>query len=156
MGYERFEELCKERGVTANIVSKSTGVATSTISNWKKGNYTPKRNKLESLAEYFGVSADEFEEPKKKIRVVFNKSSLFKGIDKSIDDKVNGIDTEYIVEKVMDEIDPRYKEAKEYLQDPALVSLILYAGSKLPEGNRGQFVDALCKTIDMLNELGEK
>lgn len=54
--YEVFERLCKEKGVNASKVSSATGVATSTFSAWKKGEYTPKPPKLKKIADYFGVS----------------------------------------------------------------------------------------------------
>lgn len=41
--YEIFEKLCKERGYTASRVSKETGIATSTLTSWKKGIYIPLR-----------------------------------------------------------------------------------------------------------------
>ncbi len=58
MGYEVFEKLCKERGVTPYRVAKDTGVTTATLSSWKNGRYTPKLEKLQKLADYFGVSVD--------------------------------------------------------------------------------------------------
>jgi len=60
MGYEAFEKLCKERGVTPYRVAKETGVTTATLSSWKTGKYTPKSEKLQKLADYFGVNADVF------------------------------------------------------------------------------------------------
>lgn len=54
--YSIFEKLCKERGVNASKVSSATGIATSTFSAWKKGDYTPKTQKLKKIADYFGVS----------------------------------------------------------------------------------------------------
>lgn len=60
MGYEAFEKLCKERGVTPYRVAKETGVTTATLSSWKTGKYTPKSEKLQKLADYFGVNVDAF------------------------------------------------------------------------------------------------
>lgn len=60
MGYEAFEKLCKERGVTPYRVAKETGVTTATLSSWKTGKYTPKSEKLQKLADYFGVNVDVF------------------------------------------------------------------------------------------------
>mgnify|MGYP001625804490 CR=1 FL=1 len=54
--YEIFERLCKEKGVTAYRVCKETGLTTATISNWKAGRYTPKQEKMQKIADYFGVS----------------------------------------------------------------------------------------------------
>ena len=54
--YEIFEQLLKEHGVTAYRVSKETGVTTATLTSWKQGKYTPKPEKLQKIADYFGVS----------------------------------------------------------------------------------------------------
>lgn len=56
--YEIFAKLLKERGVTAYKVSKATGIAGSTFSDWKSGRSTPKQDKLQKIADYFGVSVD--------------------------------------------------------------------------------------------------
>lgn len=45
--YEKFQELLDKYGKTAAQVSKETGVASSTLSEWKKGKYTPKLDKLQ-------------------------------------------------------------------------------------------------------------
>lgn len=58
MGYETFEKLCNSRGITPYSVSKATGISTSTISSWKTGRYTPKQEKLQKIADYFGVSIE--------------------------------------------------------------------------------------------------
>lgn len=55
MSYEIFEKLCRMKSVSPSAVSKSTGVSKSTLSAWKKGEYTPKTDKLEKIADYFGV-----------------------------------------------------------------------------------------------------
>ena len=54
--YEIFEHLLEERGVTAYRVSKETGVTPATLTSWKQGKYTPKPEKLQKIADYFGVS----------------------------------------------------------------------------------------------------
>lgn len=56
--YERFAELMKEKGVTAYKVSCDTGIAQSTLSDWKSGKITPKIDKLILLADYFGVDVE--------------------------------------------------------------------------------------------------
>ena len=63
--YEKFEELLKKNNVTAYRVAKETGVTTATLTSWKQGKYTPKREKLQKIADYFGVSVEYFtgEEP---------------------------------------------------------------------------------------------
>ena len=58
MGYETFEKLCKKRGVKPADVSRATGIATATLTSWKKGAYSPKQDKLQKMADFFGVSVD--------------------------------------------------------------------------------------------------
>ena len=56
--YKIFEQLLQLKGVTAYQVSKETGISQATLSSWKKGTYTPKQDKLQKIADYFGVSID--------------------------------------------------------------------------------------------------
>lgn len=58
MSYEVFAELMARKGVKPYDVSKATGIATATLSSWKLGKYVPKREKLQILADYFGVSLE--------------------------------------------------------------------------------------------------
>lgn len=68
MYYENFEALCKKHKTNASQVSKATGISTATLTSWKKGVYTPKADKLQKIADHFGVSlgyliGQEEEEP---------------------------------------------------------------------------------------------
>ena len=56
--YERLEELLKENNMTAYKLSKETGILTATLSSWKNGAYVPKNDKLQIIANYFGVTVD--------------------------------------------------------------------------------------------------
>ncbi len=58
MSYETFRSLCEQRHVTPAVVSRATGIASSTLTEWKKGRYAPKTDKLQKIAEYFGVSVE--------------------------------------------------------------------------------------------------
>lgn len=58
MGYDVFEKLCEQRGITPYRVSKETGVSTAALSSWKTGRYAPKTDKLQLIADYFGVSME--------------------------------------------------------------------------------------------------
>ena len=53
--YSVFLRLLKERGVKASDVSKATGIPQSTFSDWKKGRSKPKDEKMQKIADYFGV-----------------------------------------------------------------------------------------------------
>lgn len=56
--YDVFEKLCEQHNVTPYAVGKATGIRTGTFTNWKKGRYNPKIDKLQLIADYFGVSVD--------------------------------------------------------------------------------------------------
>lgn len=56
--YEIFLKLLKQKGVTAYKVGKETGIAGSTFSDWKSGRSVPKQEKLQKIADYFGVTVD--------------------------------------------------------------------------------------------------
>lgn len=58
--YEIFSELLQKYGVTPYKVSKETGVSQSTLSDWKRGVSTPKPDKLQKIADYFGVPLTYF------------------------------------------------------------------------------------------------
>ena len=68
--YEIFEQLLSKYGVTAYRVAKETGITTATLTNWKQGKYTPKQDKLQKIADYFGVTVEYLmtgkNEPKEK------------------------------------------------------------------------------------------
>lgn len=56
--YEIFLKLLNEKGVTAYKVGKATGIAGSTFTDWKNGRSVPKQEKLQKIADYFGVSLE--------------------------------------------------------------------------------------------------
>lgn len=65
--WEKFEKLREERGLSAYQICKDLGEQPGMISNWKAGRYTPKRDKIQKIADYFGVPIsyfyDDEEEP---------------------------------------------------------------------------------------------
>lgn len=56
--YEIFAKLMKANGCTAYQVSKATGIAQSTLSDWKSGKSVPKADKLQKIADFFGVPVE--------------------------------------------------------------------------------------------------
>ena len=58
--YEKFEKLLEEHSVTAYEVAKQTGIAQSTLTAWKKGEYTPKIETLCKIANYFEIPVTYF------------------------------------------------------------------------------------------------
>ena len=56
--YEVFETLLREKGVKVADVSKATGISQSAFSDWKAGRYAFKTDRLQKIADFFGVSVD--------------------------------------------------------------------------------------------------
>lgn len=56
--YEIYCKLRDERGVKDADVVKETGITKSTFSDWKNGRSKPKNDKLQKIADYFGVTLD--------------------------------------------------------------------------------------------------
>ena len=53
--YEYFEKLLQKYGVTTYQVAKATGISTASFSGWKQGRWNFKQEKLQKIADYFGV-----------------------------------------------------------------------------------------------------
>ncbi len=58
MDYKIFENLLKMNKTTVYKVSKATGIAAATFTDWKNGRSTPKLDKIKLIADHFGVSLD--------------------------------------------------------------------------------------------------
>lgn len=56
--YEIFEHLLQKNGISSYKLSKDTGISQTTLSNWKSGRSVPKQDKLQKIADYFGVTVD--------------------------------------------------------------------------------------------------
>ena len=56
--YENYAKLKEAKGVNDFAVSKATGIAPATMSDWKNGRTEPKIDKLQKIAEYFNVSTE--------------------------------------------------------------------------------------------------
>ena len=53
--YEYFEKLLKTYGVSTYQVAKATGISTASFTGWKQGKWNFKNDKLQKIANYFGV-----------------------------------------------------------------------------------------------------
>lgn len=58
--YAKYTALRDAREVTDSEVARQTGIATSTLTDWKMGRYTPKVDKIKKIADYFGVAIEYF------------------------------------------------------------------------------------------------
>lgn len=94
MYYENFEMLCNLKGVRPGTVSKATGISTATLTSWKQSKYTPKQDKLQLIADYFGVTVDYLmtgTEPKEKPVAELTKRD-HRDIKKSVDEIMTSLD----------------------------------------------------------------
>ncbi len=56
--FTNYNQLCKAAGKSANGVAKELGVASGSVTQWKRGS-TPRPATIEMIAEYFGVTPEE-------------------------------------------------------------------------------------------------
>ena len=56
--YEIYQRLLDEKHLKNADISRATGISNMTLSDWKRGKTTPKQDKLQKIADYFGVSLD--------------------------------------------------------------------------------------------------
>ena len=67
MFFDRFEDLCKQKGVSKQRACIDCGLSRTAWNKWKAG-AIPNGDAVQSLADYFGVTTDYLltgEEPKK-------------------------------------------------------------------------------------------
>ena len=96
--YKIFVQLLDRTGKKASDVAKATGIPSSTFSDWKKGKSSPKAEKLQKIADYFGVSVDYLmtgkEEPEEKRNPYSDLKGIYLSYAKEAQD--SGIDPDDI------------------------------------------------------------
>ncbi len=56
--YEIYAQLRDKKGLTDYRVAQDLGFSRSTFTQWKTGSSQPKADKLQKIADYFGVSVE--------------------------------------------------------------------------------------------------
>ncbi len=74
--YERIESLRKSKKISQGNLEKELGFSNGSISKWKNSTPTPER--LQKLAEYFGVSVDWLMAGEEPEQPTFQKSRYFR------------------------------------------------------------------------------
>lgn len=65
---KNIKRLLKQHSMTAARLSEIVGVSTATISDWSNGKTYPRIDKIETMAEYFGISkSDLVEDPEEVV-----------------------------------------------------------------------------------------
>ena len=60
MFYDRYDQLCRQRGVSKSAAAEQAGFAKSLVSKWKKYNIEiPSPDILHKLSAYFGMPVSE-------------------------------------------------------------------------------------------------
>ena len=58
MFYDRFKQLCEEKGVSCNKAALDIGLSNATQTKWRKTGAPPRGDTLDKIAAYFDVSTD--------------------------------------------------------------------------------------------------
>lgn len=66
MIYENVQQLCRERNISIVELEKLCGIGNGTIGKWNGKISSPRVDKLQAIASYFGVSVDELLREKKE------------------------------------------------------------------------------------------
>lgn len=59
LNYERYAEFRDAKGLSDYKVSCATGISTSTISEWGKGLYNPKADKIVKICKLLDIPLEE-------------------------------------------------------------------------------------------------
>lgn len=71
--YEIYVQLRDKKGVKDATVARETGIGKSTFSDWKTGRSVPKDEKLQKIADYFGVSPYYLRTGKEPIQIKIHR-----------------------------------------------------------------------------------
>ncbi len=114
--YEIFEQLLQKHGLTSYKLSQLIGVSQSTLSDWKRGRSTPKQDKLQKIADYFGVTVDYLMTGKEPEQKEFNPQLTAKDekdISKKVDEILSQLSTG---DALMFDGEPMDEDTKELLR----------------------------------------
>ena len=98
--YEIYVKLRDKKGVRDADVSKATGVTKSTFTDWKKGRSSPKDEKLQKIADYFGVTTYYLRTGMDVKEVVLDSKpfrALQDRIDSDVDNSLNQVTKMYML-----------------------------------------------------------
>lgn len=56
--YDKFKDLCKEKGLKPSRAAIECGFSKGSVSRWKNDGKIPNREIIVKIAEYFGVTVD--------------------------------------------------------------------------------------------------
>lgn len=119
MFYDRFKQLCEQKGVTCNKAALEIGLSNATPTKWKKTGATPVGETLDKIAAYFNVSTDYLlgkETKKAPVLTTKDERDIARNLEKIMDDLENSGD-------LMFDGDPMSDEAKESIRSALKLGL---------------------------------
>lgn len=93
MFYDRFEALCKAKGVSCKKAVIDSGLSNSLATKWKKTGATPSVETLIKIAAYFEMSVEDLLENEKKPAPVGNELNM--------ENVINNMSREELIEFIM-------------------------------------------------------
>ena len=72
-------------------MAKATGISTGSLSDWKKGRSSPKADKLQKIADYFGVTVDYLLGNEQKEKPAAKSDGLTEKDERDIGKKIEDI-----------------------------------------------------------------
>ena len=91
--FERISQLCKENKIAVTALEEKLGFGRGTIGKWKKGT-NPKADKLQKIADYFGVSLDYLTKGEEKEWTPTLTEKDEKDLDKKVENLLNAVDSD--------------------------------------------------------------
>ena len=73
MFYDKFKDLCDQKGVSCNKAATDIGLSNATPTTWKNRGITPKGDTLARIAEYFSVTTDYLLDKEQKEKAPTNE-----------------------------------------------------------------------------------
>lgn len=71
MFFDKFKQLCDDRGISPSKAAIAMGMSNSTPTKWKKNGITPDGRTLEKVCDFFGVSVDYFVGPEDAAQLAY-------------------------------------------------------------------------------------
>ena len=72
MFYDKYVELCKQKGVTPTAAALEMGLSKATPTKWKTSGATPSGDNLKKIAVYFGITESDLLS-EEKIQLIPNR-----------------------------------------------------------------------------------
>jgi transcriptional regulator with XRE-family HTH domain len=73
---KNIKKYLAERGVKAIDVCRALGIKQNTFSDWENGKIYPRIDKIEMLANYFGISKSDLVEDKSEIEILTDDEKI--------------------------------------------------------------------------------